>query len=61
MFVLVEFKHTEFFTSYGGYLEVPSVGFSVADQDRAKLGVYQLQSFLFIVVMLISILRKPTF
>ena len=65
IFVLVEFKHTEFFTSYGGYLLntkllVPSIGFSVAGPDRAKLGVYQLQSFLFIVVMVISILLKTT-
>ena len=46
IFVLVECKHTEFFTSYGGYLlntklYVPSVGFSVAGLDRAKFGVYQ--------------------
>ena len=40
---------------------VPSVGFSVAGLDRAKLGVYQFQSFLFIVVIVISILLKPTF
>ena len=38
------------------------VGFSVAGLDRAKLGVYQRQSFLFIVVIVIrSILLKPTF
>ena len=48
IFVLVEFEHTEFLTSYGGdllntKLKVPSVGFSVAGLDRAKLGVYQLQ------------------
>ena len=54
------------FTSYGGYLlntklYVPSVGVSVAGLDRAKLGVYQFQSFLFIVVIVISILLKPTF
>ena len=35
--------------------------FSVAGLDRAKLGVYQFQSFLFIVVIVISILLKPTF
>ena len=51
------------FTSYGGYLLntkllVPSIGFSVAGLNRAKLGVYQLQSFLFIVVIVISILLK---
>ena len=68
IFVLVEFKHTEFFTSYQGYLlntklYVPSVGFSVAglDLDRAKLGVYQFQSFLFIIVIVILTLLKPTF
>ena len=66
IFVLVEFKHAEFFTSYGGYLlntklQVPSVGFSVAGLDRAKLGVYQFQRFWFIVVIVISILLKPTF
>ena len=66
IFVLVEFKHAEFFTPYGGYLlntkvYVPSVGFSVAGLDRAKLAVYQFQSFLFIIVIVISILLKPTF
>ena len=40
---------------------VPSVGFSVAGLDRTKLGVYQFQSFLSIVVIVISILLKPTF
>ena len=65
IFVLGEFKHTEFFTSYGGYLlntklQVPSVRFSVAGLDRAKLGIYQFLSFLFIVVIVISILLKPT-
>ena len=30
-------------------LQVPSVGFSVAGLHRTKLGVYQFQSFLFIV------------
>ena len=54
-------------TSYRGFLLntklwVPGVGFSVAGLDRAKLGVYQFQSFLFIVVIvIISILLKPTF
>ena len=51
IFVLVEFKHTEVFTSYGGYLllntKVPSVGFSLAGLDRAKFGFYQFQIFLF--------------
>ena len=46
IFVLVEFKHTEIFTFYEGYLlntkpQVPGVGLSVAGLDRAKLGVYQ--------------------
>ena len=35
--------------------------FKVAGLDRAKLGVYQSQGFLFIVVIVISILPKPTF
>ena len=66
IFVLVAFEHTEFSSSDGGYLlntklEVSSVGFSVADLDRTKLGVYKFQSFLFIVVIVISILLKPTF
>ena len=66
IFVLVEFEHTEFLTFYGGdllntKLKVPSVGFSVAGLDRAKLGICQFQSFLFIVVIVISILLKPTF
>ena len=33
----------------------------VTDLDHTKLGVYQFQSFLFIVVIIISILLKPTF
>ena len=39
-------------------LEIPSVGFSVAGLDRAKFGFYQFQSFLFVVVIVISILLK---
>ena len=42
-------KHETFF---------PSVGFSVAGLDRAKLGVYQFQSFLFIVVIVKSLLER---
>ena len=43
VFGLVEFKHTELFISYRGYLlntklSVPSVGFSVGGLDRAKFG-----------------------
>ena len=38
-----------------------SVGNKVVRLDRAKLGVYQVQSFLFIVVIVISIVLKPTF
>ena len=38
-----------------------SVGNAVVRLDRAKLGVYQVQSFLFIVVIVISIVLKPTF
>ena len=66
MFVLFEFKHAEFFTSYGGCLlntklKVPSFGLPVAGQDRTKFGFSQFQSFLFIVVIVISILLKTTF
>ena len=42
-------------------LQVPSAGFSVAGLDHTKFGFYQLQSFLFIVVIVISILLKTTF
>ena len=63
---LFEFKHTEFFTSHGGYLlnttlSVPGVEFSVAGLDRAKFGLDRFQSFLFIVVIVISILLKTAF
>ena len=52
--VRIDLKPRELFTSYGNYLlntnlSVPSVGFSVPGLDSAKLGVYQFQSFLFIV------------
>ena len=40
---------------------VPGIGFSVAGLDRAKFGFYRFQSFLFIVVIVISILRKTAF
>ena len=65
--VLIEFKHTEVFTSYGGYLlakhqnEVPSVGFSVGGLGHTKFGFYQFQSYPFIVVIVILILLKTTF
>ena len=42
-------------------LKVPGVGFSVAGLDRAIFGFYQFQSFLFIVVIVISILLKTAF
>ena len=63
--MLFEFTHTEFFTSHGGYLlnttlKVPGVRFSVAGLDRAKSGFYRFQSFLFIVVIVTSILLKAT-
>ena len=66
IFVLVEFKHAEGFTSYGGYLlntklYVPSVGVSVAGLDQTKVDFYQFQSFLFIIVIVISILLKTAF
>ena len=38
-----------------------SVGFSVAGLDHTKFSFYQFQSFLFIVVIVISILLKTTF
>ena len=38
-----------------------SVRFSVAGLDHTKLGFYQFQSFLFVVVIVISILLKTTF
>ena len=64
--ILVEFKHTEFFPSYGDCLlntklRVLIVGFSVAGLDHTKFGFYQFQSFLFIVVIVISILLKTAF
>ena len=66
-FVLFELKHTEFFTSHGGYdvlnttLKVPGVGFSAAGLDGAKFGIIDFKGFLFIVVMVISISLKTTF
>ena len=45
----------------GGWGGGVSVGNTVVRLDRAKLGVYQVQSFLFIVVIVISIVLKPTF
>ena len=50
-FVLFELKHTEFFTSHGGYdvlnttLKVPGVGFSAAGLDRAKFGIIDFKGF----------------
>ena len=52
-YFLFEFKHTEFFTSHRGY--------SVAGLDRAKFGLDRFQSFLLIVVIVISILLKTAF
>ena len=62
--VLFEFKHTEFFTSHGGYLlntnlKDPSVVL-VAGLDCPKFGFYQF-SFCLFVVIVISILLKTTF
>ena len=64
--VLDEFKNTELFTSYADCLlntklQVPSAGFSVVGLDHTAFGFYQFESFLFIVVMVISILLKTTF
>ena len=59
--------NTEFFTFHGGYLlntkfYVSGVGFSVVGLDRKKKpGFYRFQSFLFIAVMVVSILPKITF
>ena len=62
------FKHTEFFTSCGGYLAkhdtfkfLADVGFSEEGLDHAKICFYRCQSFLFIVAIVISILLKTTF
>ena len=66
MFSFYSNSNTEFFTSYeecllNTKLKVPSVGFSVAGLDQTKFGLYQSQSFLFIVVIVIWILLKTTF
>ena len=66
IYVLFEFKHAEFFTSNGGYLLnttllVPGVRFSGAGLDRAKFGFNRFESFLFIVVIVISILLQTAF
>ena len=60
--------NTEFFTFHGGYLlntklYVSGVGFSVVGLDRKKKnpGFYRFQSFLFIAVMVISILPTIIF
>ena len=42
-------------------LYVPRAGFSVAGLDHTKFGFYQFQRFLFIVVIVISILFKTKF
>ena len=64
--MLFEFEYTEFFTSHGGYLltttlYVPGVGISVEGLDGAKFGFYRVWSFLFIDVIVISILLKTAF
>ena len=64
--MLFEFKQTEFFTSHGDYLlnttlSVPGVGFSVASLNRAKIRILSISKFLFIVVIVISILLKTVF
>ena len=43
------------------YFFLSSYFFSVAGLDHTKFGFYQFQSFLFIVVIVISILLKTTF
>ena len=42
-------------------LKVPGVEFSVAGLDRTKFGIIDFKGFLFIVVIVISILLKTTF
>ena len=64
--ILVEFKRTEFFPSYGDCLlntklQVLIVVFSVAGLDHTKFGFYQFQSCLFIVVIVTSTLLKTAF
>ena len=61
--VLSEFKHTEiFFFSRRLFANTtPGVGLSIAGLDHAKFGFYRFQRFLFIVVMVISILLKTAF
>ena len=65
IYVLFEFKHTEFFASHGSYLlntkpQAPGAGFLVAGLDCARFGFYQFPTFLFFVVIVISILVKIT-
>ena len=66
IYVLFEFKLTEFFACHGGYLLnttllIAGVGFSVAGLDRAKFGFSPFLSFLFIDVKVTPILPKAAF
>ena len=63
-----EFKriYTFFLISHAGYLlntklYVSCVGFSVAGLDHSKFGFYRFQTFLLIVVIVISILLETSF
>jgi len=65
IYVLFEFKYTEFFTSHEGYLlntklQDSSVGFLVAGLDCVKFDFYQFPFCLFIVVIVISIVLSNT-
>ena len=42
-------------------LYVPCVGFSVAGLDHSKFGLYRFQTFLLIVVIVISIILETAF
>ena len=53
------FPHANNPASYVGWLS--GVGFSLAGLDRAKFGFYRFQSFLFIDVIVVSILLKTVF
>ena len=60
IYALFEFKHTEYFTSSRRFFS-SSVGFSLAGIDRAKFGFNIFQGFLFIVVIVTSILLDSAF
>ena len=66
IFLFVEFKHTEFFTSYGDYLlnaklQVPSVGFSVARSRSPKIQLLSISKFFVCCCHSNIVLFKTTF